>query len=92
MAEANPGGADNEQLTGVGCVLTALSTAVIFASAVPIVMWRDSAGQPLPRNVAIAAPFLVGAAFHGIGTAILWLLGLRVMSKPDKEKSDWPEA
>jgi hypothetical protein len=91
MSEPNPAGANKERLTAVGCVLTVLSLAVLFASAVPIVLWRDSAGRPLPRYVALASPLLIGAAFHGIGTAILWLFGLKVLTKPDTEKSDWPE-
>jgi hypothetical protein len=91
MSEPSLGGADKEQLTVAGCVLTVFSLAVLFASAVPIVLWRDSAGRPLPRYVALVSPLLIGAAFHGIGTAILWLLGLKVLTKPGTEKPDWPE-
>jgi hypothetical protein len=91
MAEPNTGGANKEHLTAVGCVLTVFSLVVLFASAVPIVLWRDSAGRPLPRYVALFSPLLIGAAFHGIGTAILWIFGLQVLTKPDSEKSDWPE-
>jgi hypothetical protein len=92
MSDSNSGGADKERLTGVGCVLTTLSLAVIFGTAVPIVMWRDFAQRPLPREVAIAAPLLIGAAFHGIGAAVLRLVGLKVLSKPEKDESAWPEA
>jgi hypothetical protein len=91
MPESSLGEADKEQLTAAGCVLTVLSLAVLFATAVPIVLWRDSAGRPLPRYVALVSPLLIGAAFHGIGTAILWLLGQKVLTKPDTEKSDWPD-
>jgi hypothetical protein len=91
MSKADAGGAENERLTPAGCVLAALSFAVTLVLAVPIVMWRDSDGRPLPRVVAICAPLLIGAVFHGIGTAILWVFGLKVLSKPEKEKSDWTE-
>ncbi len=56
MSEPKPDCADREKLTVDGCVLTALSLAVTFGSAVPIVMWRDSAGEPLPRIIALYAP------------------------------------
>jgi hypothetical protein len=91
MAEPNPAGANEERLTFVGCVLTTLSLAVTFGAAVPIVMWRDSTGRALPREIAIASPLLIGAAFHGIGSAILWLVGLRVLSRPEKERMDSSE-
>jgi hypothetical protein len=91
MSKLNHGDPEKEQLTLPGCVLTVLSTAVIFGTAIPIVLWRDSAGRPLPRFVALAAPLLIGGAFHGLGTVILWLFGLRVMITPSSEKSDWPE-
>jgi hypothetical protein len=92
MSERNPDGADKEKLTGVGCVLTTLSLAVTIGAAVPIVLWRDSTGQPLPHDVALYSPLLIGAAFHGIGTGILWLVGLRVFSKPEKDETEWPGA
>jgi hypothetical protein len=41
--------------------------------------------------VAIFAPVVLGSTFHAVGTAILWLFGLKVLTKPEKEKSDWPE-
>jgi hypothetical protein len=56
MPESSLGEADKEQLTAAGCVLTVLSLAVLFATAVPIVLWRDSAGRPLPRYVALVSP------------------------------------
>lgn len=77
---------DNAKLTGVGCVLTLLTVAVIFSVAVPIVRWRDAeTGRPLPRTVAILAPFLIGAVFNGLGIGLLRLLGLRIWSKSEKD-------
>jgi hypothetical protein len=78
---------DNAQLTGVGCVLTFLTVAVIFAVALPIVRWRDpETGEPLPRTVAIFSPILIGAVFHGIGMLFLRLIGLRVWSTQEKDE------
>jgi hypothetical protein len=92
LAERNPEKNDKENLTGVGCVLTLLSVAVIFVVAVPIVQWRDAlTGEPLPRELAILAPLLVGAAFHGIGTLLLRLVGLRIWSKSETDESGSPE-
>jgi hypothetical protein len=88
MVEPNSGGADDEELTVAGCVLTTLSVIVIFGSVMPVVSWRDSAGQPLPRVLAIAIPLLIGAAFNAIGIAILRVFGLRVLSKPRKKTSE----
>ena len=69
MERGGPAEDDKGKLTAAGCVLTLLSTAVIFAVALPIVQWRNpETGQPLPRMVAILAPILIGAVFHGIGT------------------------
>jgi hypothetical protein len=88
VAGSNPGGGDNEKLTRVGCVLTLLSVAVIFGVAIPIVRWRDAAtGQPLPRDVAIVGPILIGAAFHGAGTILLRLVGLRIWAKSETDES-----
>jgi hypothetical protein len=81
-----PAGGDKEKLTGVGCVLTLLSVAVIFGVALPIVRWRDPAtGQPLPREIAILAPVLIGAAVHGTGSLFLRLIGLRVWAKRESD-------
>jgi hypothetical protein len=92
MAEINQKKDDKEKLTGAGCVLTLLSVAVIFGVAIPIVHWRDpETGQPLPRTIAILAPILIGATFHGIGTLILRMVGLRVLAKPEKDDSSSPE-
>jgi hypothetical protein len=91
MSGAKSEHADTEKLTVAGCVLTALSFVVVVGTAIPIVLWRDDAGRPLPRLVAIYLPLLIGAAFHGIGTAILWLVGLRVLTRTEKGKTDWPE-
>jgi hypothetical protein len=91
MSKPKPGAVENERLTAAGCVLTTLSIVVIIASAFPIVFWTDAHGRPLPRSLAILSPILIGAAFHGIGTAILWLFGLKVLIKPAPDKPDWPE-
>jgi drug/metabolite transporter (DMT)-like permease len=91
VSKSDPKPADEEKLTFVGCVLTVLSLAVILVSALPIVRWRDHAGRPLPRMVAVFAPVVLGATFHAVGTAILWLFGLKVLKKPEKDKLDWPE-
>jgi hypothetical protein len=77
---------DNTKLTGVGCVLTLLTVAIIFAVAIPVVRWRHPAtGQPLPRDVAIITPLLIGAAFNGIASLLLRVLGVRVWSRREKE-------
>jgi hypothetical protein len=93
LSERKAAGEDNAKLTGVGCVLTLLSVAVIFGLAIPIVRWRDpETGQALPRGVAILAPVLIGAAFHGLGTLLLRLVGLRVWSKSETDESRSPDA
>jgi hypothetical protein len=87
MAEHHDDDASS-RLTATGCLLTALSAAVILGSAVPIVSWRDPDSKlPLPRSVAIAVPFLIGALCFGIGSAILKVLGLTVWAKPKKDPS-----
>jgi hypothetical protein len=84
LTERDPPDDDKAKPTHVGCVLTLLSVAVIVGVAVPIAHWRDPAtGQPPPRMVAILAPILIGAAFHGMGTFLLRLVGLRTWSKPE---------
>jgi hypothetical protein len=86
VGREDPGEGDGAKLTGVGCVVTLLTVAIILGVALPIVRWRDPAtGQPLPRMVAVIAPFLVGASFHGICAALLRLVGLRLWSKPGKD-------
>ena len=88
VAEGNPAGDDKVKPTGVGCVLTLLTVGIILGVAIPIVQWRDpQTGQPLPRTVAIIAPFLIGAAFHGIGMLLLRLFGLRTWSESETEES-----
>jgi hypothetical protein len=90
--ELKKDGRDNTKLTGAGCIVTLLSTAVIFGAALPIVRWRDPVtGQPLPRAVAILCPLLIGAAFHGIASLILRLVGFPVFSKPEKDESIPPK-
>jgi hypothetical protein len=82
----------SSRLTAPGCLLTALSAAVILISAVPIVSWRDPDSKlPLPRSVAIAVPFVIGASCFGIGSMILKALGLTVWAKPRKDSSDGTE-
>jgi len=77
---------DKENLTGVGCVLTLLSFVVILAVALPIVRWRDPlTGNPLPKEVAIATPVLIGAAVYGIGSLFLKLICVRVWSKRESD-------
>jgi hypothetical protein len=92
LAERNPPDDDKAKLTCAGCVLTLLTVAVIFGVALPIAHWRDPAtGQPLPRDEAILAPFLIGAAFHGIGTVLLRLVGLRIWSKSETDEYRPPD-
>jgi hypothetical protein len=89
MPASNPAGDDKAQLTGVGCVLTLLSVAVIVGVAIPIVRWHDpETGEPLPRDLAIWAPIIIGASFHAISSVLLRLVGLRVWSKPEKEGTE----
>jgi hypothetical protein len=77
----------NARLTAIGCIVTMLTVAVILGVAVPIVRWRDpDTGQALPRSIAIFAPFLIGAAFHGIATLMLRLVGLRLWKAPEKDE------
>ena len=92
MIERNPVGEDNAKLTAAGCVLTLLSVAVIFVVAIPIVRWRDAeTGRPLPRTIAIFTPLLIGAAFNGIGTVLLRVVGLRIWSKSETDESSSPK-
>ena len=92
MTERHPAGDDNPKLTGVGCVLTLLTIVVIIGVALPIVQWRDpETGRPLPRAVAIFAPFLIGAAFNGICTVLLRLVGLRLWSTSNRDNSASPQ-
>jgi hypothetical protein len=63
-----------------------LSAAVSIGVALPIVHWRDPAtGQPLPRQIALLAPILIGAAVHGIGSLFLRLIGLRVWARQESD-------
>ena len=92
MAEHDPASEDNAKSTVAGYVLTLLSVAVIIGVAIPIGQWRDPAThRPLPRIVAVALPFLLAASFHGIGTVLLRLMGLRIWSKPETEESRPPD-
>jgi hypothetical protein len=86
--ERKPAGRDDTQLSGVGCVVTLLSLAVICGAAIPIVRWRDpDTGAPLPRDLAIIAPVLIGATFQGICALLLRLVGLRIWSKSEQDGS-----
>jgi hypothetical protein len=88
LDEHNPPDDKKAKLTGVGCVLTLLTVAVIFGTALPIVQWRDpETGRPLPRMIAIFTPFLIGAAFNGICAGLLRLVGIRVWSGSDNDES-----
>jgi hypothetical protein len=76
---------NNEKPTAVGCVLTLLTVAVIFGTALPIVQWRDpETGRALPRIITIFTPFLIAAVFHGICLGVLRLLGVPVWKKVDE--------
>jgi hypothetical protein len=88
LAEPDPTNDKNAQLTATGCIVTMLTVAVILGVAIPIVRWRDpDTGQPLRRSIAIFAPFLIGAAFHGIATVVLRLVGLRMWKTTEKDES-----
>jgi hypothetical protein len=77
---------DNSRLTVVGYVLTLITVAIIFGVAIPIVRWRDPAtGRHLPRMIAIVSPLMIGAAFNGLATLLLRIIGLKVWSKKDKD-------
>jgi hypothetical protein len=92
VSEPDPENDANTKLTAAGCVLTALSIAIICVVALPIVRWRDpDTGQGLPRMVAIAAPILVGAAFHGLASLFLKLIGVPLWSKREKDEPGRPE-
>jgi hypothetical protein len=77
---------DNRQLTGLGCVVTLLSIAVVFGVAVPIVRWRDpETGQPLPRFVAIMSPLLIGATLQAIVSLFLRFLGFPIWKERETD-------
>ena len=80
---------ENSQPTVAGCLLMVLSLAVIGCVAIPVVTWRDpDSGRPLPRMIAIVTPVLAGALCYGIGTAILKILGLSVLTMPKRKPPD----
>jgi hypothetical protein len=92
MMARNTEGDEESKLTAAGCVLALFTIAVIFGVAIPIVHWRDpDTKQPIPREAVIAAPFVIGAVFHGIGILLLRLVGLRIWSKSDTEDSSSSE-
>src|SRR5262245_46009886 len=89
MADPEPDDGRKEQATAAGCLLMVVCLAVIGAVAFYLVTWRDpETGRQLPRKVAIFVPLLAGAACYGIGAAILKILGLPVLMKPEKKPSD----
>jgi hypothetical protein len=68
-----------------------LAVAVILASAVLIVRWRDPlTGEALPVSVSIFLPVLIGGLFHGLGSALLRLLGIRTWAKPEEYDPNYP--
>jgi hypothetical protein len=83
---------DNSRPTVAGCLLLLLSLAVIGGVALAVVSWRDpDSGRPLPREMAIAVPVLAGALCCAIGTGLLRLLGLSVLTKPKDESFARPD-
>jgi hypothetical protein len=92
MPESSDDLGDNSPMTVAGCLLMAVSVAVIGALAVFLVTWRSpGSGRPLPRQVAMIAPILGGALCFGIGTALLRLFGVRVVKKPQRGPDEPPE-
>jgi hypothetical protein len=80
---------DNGQATPAGCVLVALSVAIIAVVAVPIVQWRDpETGLPMSKWVCVITPILAGAVFYTIGAGILRLFGVAVERKPNGDPVD----
>jgi hypothetical protein len=56
-------------------------------SAVPIVTWRNSAGEPpLSQISTVGCVLLVALVVFGIGAGILWLCGIKVVEPPGGEK------
>ena len=89
MVGNQPNDDSNSRPTVAGCLLLLLSLAVIPGVAIPIVTWRDpDSGRPLPRLIAIVTPVLAGAVFFGIGSSILKILGLSVLSKIGESHED----
>lgn len=75
-------------LTGAGCIVTLLSAVVVFGLALPVVQWRDpDTGRRLPRILAIGAPVLAGACFHGLASFLLWLIRIPVWAKEPRNES-----
>ena len=92
MAETEPENSTGEQTTAAGCLLMVVCLAVIGGVAFYLVTWRDpDTGRALPQKVAIFVPLLAGAVCYGIGAAILKILGLPVLIKPEKESDDPPD-
>ena len=80
MSDHNSKKESKGKLTLIGYVITLLSVIIIFGVALPIIRWRDpETGQGLPQTLAIACPLLIGAAFHGVASAIFDLIGFPVL-------------
>ena len=93
MTEPEPEDGKNEQATVAGCLLMVVCLAVIGGVAFYLVTWRDpETGLALPQKVAIFVPLLAGAVCYGIGAAILKVLGLPVLIKPENQSEDRDES
>jgi hypothetical protein len=83
---------DGSRPTVAGCLLLLLSLAVIGGAALLVVRWRDPvSGLPLPQEIAMVVPVLAGALCCAIGTGLLRVLGLSVLTKPKRQSSDRPK-
>jgi hypothetical protein len=92
MAEPEPEDDKDGQSSVAGCLLMVVCLAVIGGVACYVVTWRDAdSGRPLPRDAAILVSLFAGALCYGIGTAILRILGLPIVTKLKKESSDHPD-
>jgi len=89
---ASPEDDPRSKPTAAGFFLTLICVAVIFGSAVPILTWRDAdTGLPIPRSIAIAAPFLEAALCYAVGALVLKLLGIAITRKPTEPTDADPE-
>src|SRR5438552_15601702 len=92
MVDSDKDALDGGQPTRAGCLLAAVSAALMLAAAVPIVSWRDAeTGRPLPRMIAIVAAACVGAICYGIGAAALRMFGLAVWTTPKHDGDETPD-
>ena len=81
---SSPSDEDNSKFTPAGCLLLVLSLGVIFGSA--LFMLRLEIPS-LPWQVVIPAPVLAGAICFAIGSSILKVVGLGVLTKETKDSS-----